>query len=205
MTALAELITEVRSWIAIDPEVYPDATVTSWVRMAIEYLSEELRVRQMVQIDWTKMSEGRVELPKDWLELDTVRFYPVGKPLIYAPRNEFYLPQYEIKNRYTIVGNYLLLGKIDAVNGVDVEISYYQRIPMLTDDPDPTKITWVYKDNFRLLTLAVLWHAAAYAIEDERVGGWEKSVVDMVSTLNMSHRTSKSSGSILVARRRSFG
>jgi hypothetical protein len=203
MTPLAQLISDVRGWIAIDPEVYPDSVVTSWVKFAIEYLSEELRVRQMIQLDWTNTVDGRLILPRDWLELDTVRFYPVGKPMVYAPRNEFYVPQYDINNRYTIVGNYILIGKKIGPEGVDMEISYYQRIPMLTDDPD--NVSWIWTDNSRLLTLCVLWHAAAYAIEDERVGGWQQSVVDMVNTMNMAHQTGKSSGSILVARRRSFG
>lgn len=205
MNPLDTAIAEIRSWLAIDPEIYPDATVTSWIKMALEYLSEELRVRQMIQIDWTNAIEGRVELPKDWLELDSVRFYPNGKPMVYAPRGEFYTPMYDIDARYTIVGNYILFGRIDTTSGVDIELSYYQRIPMLTNDPD--RVTWIYDQNYRLLILTTLWHAAAYAIEDERVGGWQQTVENTTNTLNMSHQTSKSSGSILVANksRRSFG
>jgi hypothetical protein len=154
----------------------------------------------MVQIDWSKMVEGRVELPKDWLELDTVRFYPQGKPLIYAPRDEFYVPRYCIDDRYTIVGNFILLGRTDATVGVDVEISYYQRIPPLGEET-----TWLYEFNKRLFTLCVLWHASMYAIEDTRSSTWQGSVESMVDTINGANRTSKHSGSILMARRRSFG
>lgn len=202
MTPLQELIGTIRSWLAIDPEIYPDDIVTNWIRMSEEYLSETLRSRYMVQIDWMKLVEGRVELPKDWLELDTVRFYPQGKPLIWAPRDEFYTPQYDICNRYTIVGNYIILGKIDTVTGVDIEISYYQRIPPIGDET-----TWLYQYNPRLFTLAVLWHAAAYAVEDQRVAGWQQAVESMVDTINTSSQRSRHSGSILVANknRRSFG
>jgi len=198
MTPLQELIAVVRSWLALDEEIYPDHVVTSWIRMAEEYLSEVLRVKHMVQIDHRTITDGRVMLPQDWLQLDTVRFYPQGKPLTYAPRHEFYEPQYCVDNRYTVVGNYILIG--NATDGVDIEISYYQYIPSLGDDT-----TWLYRYNPRLLTLCVLWHASAYVIEDERVGGWQSAVESMVETLNGSSRIAKSSGSILVSKRKSFG
>jgi hypothetical protein len=154
----------------------------------------------MVQIDWMKLVEGRVELPKDWLELDTVRFYPQGKPLIWAPRDEYYVPQYDLKGRYTIIGNYILVGKVDVTDGTDIEISYYQRIPPLGDET-----TWLYQFNPRLFTLTALWHAAAYSIEDSRMPVWVESVQSMVDTINNSNRSAAHHGSILVAKRRSFG
>lgn len=201
-TPLEDFIVVIRNWLAIDPEIYPDNIVTSWVRMAEEYLSEALRVSNMIQIDWSTMVEGRVELPKDWLELDTVRFYPMGKPMVWSPRNEFYGRVYDLDSRYTIVGNYIILGKVDSDFGVDVEISYYQRIPPLGDET-----TWLYEYNSRLLTLATLWHASTYSIEDQRAGAWGGTVEQIINNLNNAHKSARHSGSILVAhkQRRSFG
>jgi hypothetical protein len=200
MTPLQELIGTVRSWLALDAEIYPDDVVTNWIRMAEEYLSEVLRSRHMVQIDHQSLSEGRIILPADWLQLDTVRFYPQGKPLTYSPRHEFYEPQYDVCDRYTIVGNYIIIGKVDSSTTADVEISYYQYIPPLGDET-----TWLYKYNPRLFTLCVLWHASAYAIEDQRTVVWQGAVESMVETLNGSSRIAKASGSILVSKRKSFG
>jgi hypothetical protein len=207
MNPLQELMATIRSWLALDAEIYPDEIVTNWIRMAEEYLSEVLRVRHMIQIDHQLLVEGRVELPKDYLQLDTVRFYPQGKPLLYSPRHEFYEPQYDICNRYTIVGNYIIIGNVNTSNNVDVEISYYQLIPPLGVPSDASEEgqTWLYKYNHRLFTLCCLWHASAYAIEDERVGGWQSAVESMVETLNGSSRIAKASGSILVSKRKSFG
>src|SRR5262245_27131088 len=104
MTAIGDFCITIRQWLAIGEDVYPDAIVTSWVRMAEEWLSENMRVKHMVQIDWSDVVEGRVLLPSDWQQLDTVRFRD-GSSLTYSPRNEFYNPDYCLKGRYTIVGN----------------------------------------------------------------------------------------------------
>jgi hypothetical protein len=201
MTAIGDFCTTVRAWLALGPEVYPDELVTSWVRMTEEYLSENLRVKHMVQIDWSDLVESRVLLPADWQQLDYVRFRDC-KPLIYAPRDEFFGPDYSLDHRYTIVGNYIIVGKIDETAGTEVEIAYYQNIPPLEDEPN-----WLMKYNSRIYTLCTCWHAGMYAIEDQRTQMWESQVATALVDLNRSHILSKSSGSILKANinKRSFG
>jgi hypothetical protein len=168
--------------------------------MSEEYLSEKLRCKHMVQIDWSVVSLGRVLLPADWLELDTVRIRN-GKPLIYAPRDYFYSLGSNNSGNYTIVGNYILVGNVDTVNGTEVEISYYQTIPPLELDP-----TWLSKFYNRLFTLTTLWHASLYAIEDEREGTWLKAVDDYITAINTTNQLSKASGSMLVSKKRAtFG
>jgi hypothetical protein len=187
MAPLSDFIGTIRSWLAIDPGVYSDAAVTSWIRMSEEYVSETLRCKDMIQIDWSLLIEGRVLLPDDWLELDSVRFRGAN-PLNY-------------------IGNYISVGTVNADLGVELEISYYQRVPPLTDgDADTDGSNWLYKHNTRLFTLATLWHAGMYAIEDDRTPMWESTVGKMIDGMNEDHRTSRASGSSLsVKRRRGFG
>ena len=201
MTAIGDLCTTVRGWLAIGPDVYPDEVVTSWVRMAEEFLSENLRVKHMIQIDWSDLVEGRVLLPSDWQELDYVRFKD-SKPLRYAPRNEFFGPDYNMNYRFTIVGNYIVVGKVDATSGVEVEIAYYQSIPPLGDEPN-----WAMTHASRLYVLCTCWHAAMFTIEDPRVSLWEDKTYTFVNDMNKAHILSKSHGSILTSnlKKRSFG
>lgn len=197
MTAIADLCVTIRAWLNVGAEEYPDALVTSWVRMAEEWLSENLRVKHMVQIDWSDLIDGRVLLPSDWQELDSVRFRD-GVAMIYSPRNEFYgASSNNLKGRYTIVGNYLLIGDVDAVNGTETEISYYQSIPALEEDPN-----WLLKYYSRVYILTTLWHAAMYSIEDERRATWQDMVFTFTNDMNERHKSSKSSGSVLVSRKR---
>lgn len=196
MPAIDDFCDTIRGWLNLGPDVYPNAVVTSWVRMAEEWMSENLRVKHMVQIDWQDVIEGRVLLPSDWQELDTVRFRG-SEPLIYSPRDEFYSSKYGNGNRYTIVGNYILLGTADPIAGTEVEISYYQSIPPLEDIPN-----WVMKYASRLYTLCTLWHASMYAIEDERGEKWKNDTFTFTNDINGKHKESKSSGSILISRKK---
>jgi len=204
MSAIEDFCVTIRSWLNLGPEVYPDPLVTSWVRMAEEYLSETLRVKHMLQLDRSSLVEGRVLLPSDWMELDTVRLVD-GKPLIYRPRDEFYAtfylssPAREVCN-YTIIGNYIIVNNVDAVGGTSVEISYYQNIPQLADGPN-----WLLQYYSRIYVLTTLWHASMYAIEDDRGAAWKDAVDGFVSEMNTKHQMSRSSGSILISKRRSFG
>lgn len=199
MTALTDFCDTVRGWLNLGVDVYPNPVVASWVRMSEEYLSEELRVKHMVQIDSSPLTQGRVLLPADWQELDTVRFLPDGKPLVYRPRDEYYAKS--SRGSYTIIGNYILVSHVDTVAGTPVEISYYQNIPPLGDDPN-----WLLAYYSRIYVLCTLWHASMYAIEDDRGESWKQATADFVSTMNTKHQLAKSSGSILMSpRRRSFG
>ena len=197
MTALSDFCNTCRAWLNLGEDVYPDPLVASWVKMAEEYLSETLRVKHMIQIDSSPLIQGRVLLPADWQELDTVRFVN-SKPLIYVPRDEYYAGN--AKGTYTIVGNYILVSHVDPVSGTPVEISYYQNIPPLGDDPN-----WLLNFYSRIYTLCTLWHASMYAIEDDRGDNWKTATTDFVSEMNTKHQLSKASGSVLIRKRSTFG
>jgi hypothetical protein len=167
--------------------------------MTEEYLSENLRVKHMLQIDSSPLTNNRVLLPSDLQELDSIRFTD-GKPLVYKPRDYFYAKDYSNTGRYTIIGNYLVLDGVEGTDGVPVEISYYQNIPPLEEGPN-----WLLQYYSRIYVICTLWHASMYAIEDDRGSSWEKATQDFVSDMNTRHQVSKSSGSILLRKRVSFG
>src|SRR5580765_1252463 len=90
---LTDKCTEIRNWLAIGADVYPDAVVTSWIRMAEEYLSTALRVKHMIQIDTSLLVADRVPLPLDWQEIRLVRL-PTGGVCRYQTPDAYFNPEF---------------------------------------------------------------------------------------------------------------
>lgn len=210
MGFLRDKCIEVRNWLAIGEDVYPDPVVTGWIRMAEEFLSTALRVKHMIQIDTCLVTGDRVPLPKDWQEIRLVRPMPTGGVYRYNTPDDFYNPEFPgdpespyttREKRYTIVGNFVVFHPPPA-EGQSVELTYYQNIPPLTEDVD----NWANKYHTTVYTLKILHVASLYAIEDERSGTWNQEVTTAIAAMNMRHQVDRASGSTLVqVRRKSFG
>jgi len=208
-TFLTDKCEEIRKWFAIGADVYPDEVVTTWIRMAEEYLSTALRVKHMVQIDTTKVITERVPLPLDWQEVRLVRRMDTGGVCRYQTPDAFFNPDFPEDpappytsrvSRYTILGNYLVLGEPNEE--VDVELTYYQNIPPLTNEVN----NWPNCYHQTVYTLKILHVASMYAIEDQRNEMWDKEVVRMVNAMNAQHKIDMASGSVLMqVRRKTFG
>src|SRR5262245_43539589 len=116
-TFLTDKCNEIRAWLALGEDVYPNDVVTNWIRMAEEYLSNGLRVKHMVQIDTATLTSGRARLPLDWQEIRLARLLPDGGVLRYNTPDAFYNPEFDnppsadypgMYRRYTILGNFLI-------------------------------------------------------------------------------------------------
>jgi hypothetical protein len=211
MGHLADKCVEVRNWLAIGPDVYPDPVVTGWIRMAEEQLSNVLRVKHMVQIDTSLILEERVPLPLDWQEVRLVRLFPSRSVCRYQTPDAFFNPEFDDPptppfdsryKRYCILGNYIVFGDVDTESGSQVELTYYQNIPPLTEDAN----NWINRYSPTLYTLKILHIASMYAIEDDRNGVWDKEVVRTINDMNNAHKVDMASGSVLMqTRRKTFG
>lgn len=210
-TFLTDKCAEIRAWFAIGSDVYPNSVVTSWIRMAEEYLSTALRVKHMIQIDTSNIKEGRVPMPLDWQEIRMVRVLPSGGVYRYQTPDEFYNPEFPEPpvvpypgrtKRYTILGNYLIPGDIDSVSGTLIEMTYYQDIPPLTEDAN----NWINRYHPSVYNFKILHIATLYSIEDERGPVWDNEVMRMVNGMNARHQVDRASGSVLVPiRKKTFG
>lgn len=210
-TFLSDKCKEIRNWLALGEDVYPDEVVTGWIRMAEEFLSTALRVKHMIQIDTSVIKDLRVPLPLDWQEVRFVRTIPGGNTYRYNTIDDFTNPEfpnpptapYDTQNRrYTIVGNYVLFGNIDSVNGTEIEMAYYENIPPLTNDAN----NWINQYSPTVYTLKILHVASMYAIEDERSTIWGNEVTGLVTGMNARHQVDRASGSTLQpVRRKTFG
>jgi hypothetical protein len=208
-TFLTDKCTEIRNWLAIGADVYTDAVVTGWIRMAEEYLSTALRVKHMIQVDTNSVVQDRTPLPLDWQEIRLVRRMDTNGVCRYQTPDAFYNPEFPDDptspynsriSRYTILGNYLIIG--EPSEEIDVELTYYQNIPPLTNDNN----NWPNVYHTTVYTLKILHVASMYAIEDARSGSWDQEVVRMVNGMNAQHKIDMASGSVLMqTRRKSFG
>jgi hypothetical protein len=212
---------EIRRWLAIGSDVYPDSVVTSWIRMAEEYLSTALRVKHMIQIDRSAITQDRTALPHDWQEIRLIRTFPDRGVVRYITPDEFFNPEfkdppkapYPYKDRrYTILGNYIIFGGVapapfgdeppTITNVLEVEMTYYQSIPPLTEDNN----NWINCMHPIIYTLKILHIAAMYTINDDRAPVWDTEVVRLVNGMNAQHKIDMASGSVLMqVRRKSFG
>jgi hypothetical protein len=179
--------------------------------MAEEFLSTALRVKHMVQIDTSALTAQRVPLPRDWQEIRLARVLPSGAVLRYQTPDAFYNPEFpedpDVKypgqnNRYTILGNFLIAGETVPDPGLQVELTYYQDIPPLSDASN----NWINYYHSTIYTLKILHIASLYAIEDERSATWNNEVTRSINELNAAHKIDKASGSTLqLVRRKTFG
>jgi hypothetical protein len=208
---LTDKCQEIRNWLGIGSEVYPDPVVIGWIRMAEEYLSTALRVKHMVQIDTCDMVDNRVPLPVDWQEIRLARRMDSGGVLRYQTPDAFFNPEFAEpptapfttqQNRYCILGNYLVVGGFCFPPSLKVELTYYQNIPPLTEEVN----NWPNVFHQTVYTLKILHIASLYAIEDARGPTWDQEVTRMVNAMNAQHKIDMASGSTLVqTRRKTFG
>lgn len=190
---LSEFITSIKGW--LNREDLDDATVTSWVMMAVQDLSKELRIADQIQIVDLVVSELQSDLPADWQEIDFVKLQD-STPIRYESRDDFFNDTTETNVRYTIIGNYILFGGIiDPLTPLTVELSYYANVPMLTDDVDNE--SWITVKHLWLITTKTLIYGSAYGVEDNRAAGWKAAADELVAKMNEDHLKAKASGSRL--------
>jgi hypothetical protein len=210
-TFLVDKCQEIRNWLAIGPEVYPDPVIIGWIRMAEEYLSTALRVKHMIQIDTCNLVEKKAALPADWQEIRMVRRADTGGILRYQTPDAFFNPEYSDPpdsaypgqlGKYCILGNFIVVGGVNFPPSLKVELTYYQNIPPLTDEVN----NWPNAFHQTVYTLKILHVASLYAIEDDRGPMWDQEVVRMVNGMNAQHKMDMASGTVLTqTRRKTFG
>jgi hypothetical protein len=178
--------------------------------MAEEQLSTSLRVKHMIQIDTSALTLDRVPLPLDWQEIRMARIVG-GGILRYQTPDAFFNPEFPDdpeppysgrERRYTILGNFLMVGDVVPAPGLSVELTYYQNIPPLTDAAN----NWINAYHSTIYTLKILHIASMYAIEDDRGPMWNGEVVKLINEMNNAHKIDRASGSVLMpVRRKTFG
>lgn len=198
---LNELCIKVRDW--TNREDLTDAQITGFVRLGETRLSQELRIKDMIQIDTATIKDRRVLVPTDWLEADFIRSLKFG-PLRYISRDDFYaIGEEKMGRKYTLSGNYIIFGgKIPEVEGLMVELHYYGNVPEIK----ATTTTWLSRLYPNLQLTSALVFAYTFLLEQEKAAGAAQMLLEDIQSLNNAHLKSKASGSLLNRRQqRSYG
>lgn len=201
MPAIDDFLESVRGF--LNRRDIPRETLISLVRMGEEELNKSLRIKNMLRIETAVLTENRVLLPGDWLELEVVKIVD-GRAMDFVPRDDMFdhPDRYGFGN-YTLSGDYLIVGgKIDEVHGRPIELHFIGQVPVLGDDP-----TWLLEKYPSLYMAATLVMASAFGLEDDKATLWQAKVNADVQILNDAYRKAKASGSRLVRKgvNRSFG
>jgi len=179
------------------------AVIPTFIELAETALNRSIRHRRMIARATNNFDEHFLELPDDFLEAKNVQINsdPVGTlkyvTLEHADllRSNRYRspgqPQY-----YTIVGNTLESTPIPD-GDYQVELTYYTKLPVLTD-LQPSN--WLIATHPDLYLYGALLHSAPYLKNDERVPVWDGLYQRTVRDVNADSERSELSGATLQAR-----
>jgi hypothetical protein len=181
--------------------------IPDFIRLAEAKFNREIRCLDMVVRKTTTSTAEVVGLPADWLQTKNVELVTSAGPkkLEYVTLDHADDINYAATGlstyAFTIVGNAIQLVPSPTEN-VSVQLTYYQKIPALTDVA-PTN--WLLTKHPDLYLYGTLLHAAPYLENDERVQLWGTAVQATIDTLNGVSDKAEFSGQPLRMKTRSFG
>jgi hypothetical protein len=134
--------------------------------------NRRIRIATMEERASATFNEGYEDVPTDFLEMREIKVNasPVRSLKYMTPQQmtEFY-PTTEIGTPefYTLVDHTI---RVNRIPSAEVEISYYVRIPALSDD-EPTN--WMLTNHPDLYLYGSLIHAEPYLKNDKRILTWK--------------------------------
>jgi hypothetical protein len=182
-----------------------NATIPTFIALAESGFNRSIRSRKMLGRSTTNLTGHFTTLPEDFLEAKNVQLNttPV-QPLEYVSlemaddlrQSKFRSvgkPQF-----YTIVGDTIEVVPVPD-GAYQIELTYYKRIPGLSDEATSN---WLLALNPDLYLYGTLVASAPYLKEDERLPMWAEWTKSLIAALNDESDRAERSGSILKIRQR---
>ena len=187
------------------------SVIPDFIRLAEARFNRELRTADMVKVATADVNDGFFAVPSDYLE--TISLICTD-PTNYRGRMTFLNvaefnainqnPQVNGTTRfYTIVdNNFRIAPPATATGTVSLELTYYGKIPALSDS---ATTNWLLTRSPDLYLYTSLMQAAPYLKDDERVAIWAAGMQQIMEAMKLeADRATHPSGK-LVATRRTFG
>lgn len=202
ITTYTELKSAVSDWLNRDDL---DAVLDSFIALAEASFSRILRVRQMITRTTLPTSGQYLDLPSDFLEIFNIQLG--SEPLQYLSPE--ILDQMRAGDDtsadscyYTIVGSQIELYPTPA-DGSSLELSYYARIPALSD---VQATNWLLASSPDVYLYGALTQSAPYLKEDPRAQVWSQLAQSALQQLTIAEDDSRHGGHTLrVSSSRTFG
>lgn len=184
------------------------AQIPDFITLAEARFNRKLRVNAMVKRTSTTAESAYVELPNDWLQhIAIVITDPTNthEALTYISAEEYYdrrndgltgTPRY-----YTIINNNILLLP-EPTGNISLEISYYGKVPTLSDS---NTTNWLLARSPDLYLYGTLIAAEAYLQNDDRLAIWIAAVEKTIADMAFESELAKRPQGAIAARRRTFG
>lgn len=194
----AELQAAVGTWLDRTDLTAPAPT---FIRLTESKINKVLRSHQMIKRVETVLDDAVETLPVDFLEMLSahIRTSPVT-PVDFRPMNDFVrLDEFNLTGTprwYSIVGNTLRFAPA-PIGSPTFEMSYYARVPALSDD-EP--VNWLLTDYPDVYLYGALAEASIYLREDDRAGYWGGLFGGEIANLNVASERARFSASPLAIR-----
>lgn len=198
MNTYAELQNAIMEWL-IRPDLA--SRVPTFIRLAEAEASRRLRTRQMVARARIMADNRYVALPSDWRKAWNIQRVADDYPLEYRAPAELDRLRYDSKERpgkykpasfYTLFGNSLELAPAPTPEDpVEVEMIYYAKVPMLSDE---SQSNWLLQAHPDLYLFGALKHTATFLKEDERLPVWAEQFETALAAANAEDTDARRSG-----------
>jgi hypothetical protein len=184
ITNYANLVTTVESYLARSDLT---SIIPTFVMLAQQRISRDLRTREMLKISTTTATDGTVELPTDFLEMREIHFQ--GNPPItleYQSPDKFFrnqvtttsgLPYY-----YTIIGYEFQFAPVPDSAQI-LQLLYYAEPTFISSTVPSNLYLANYPDALLYATLA---EAEPYLMNDERITIWASMYDRAISNITNS-------------------
>jgi hypothetical protein len=162
ITDYASLKTAISEWF-MGRDMSADVDV--FIDLAESYFNAKLRTRQMETKTDLTPSSGECTLPTDYIEYKrVVELASIRRRLAYitedAAENLYPTRSAGLANHFMILGSTLTALPI---SGNDIELTYYQKIPALSDS---NTTNWLLSEHPNLYLHASLLYCAKYVVDE---------------------------------------
>ena len=184
------------------------AVIPDFITLAEAQINRQLRTHDMIKRATATVTDEYFSVPTDWLEtnvLVNLGTYTIPMEYVdYERLNELKAlfltgdPRF-----YTMIdGKFLILPAATSASPANLEMSYYGKIPALSDS---NTTNWLLTKSPDLYLYAALMQAEPYLKNDERVGLWAAAMQNSMENMRLEGERSKRPSGGLNANRRSFG
>ena len=187
------------------------SVIPDFISLAEARFNRVIRVREMLTRRYTSTTDGFIAMPGGFLEayqlqLPTSAAANAIEPLHYVGPDD--MAHLKVQNLtgmtryYTIIdGAFELLPAPSDGNPIELHLTYYAKIPSLSED-NPTN--WLLSKAPDLYLYSALSNAAPYLSNDERIPVWSQMASAAFDELTMDSERAMRSRSNLTTRRRGF-
>ena len=184
------------------------AVIPDFITLAEAQINRQLRTHDMIKRATATVTDDYFSVPTDWLEtnvLVNLGTYTIPMEYVdYERLNELKALFLTGEPRfYTMIdGKFLILPAATSASPANLEMSYYGKIPALSDS---NTTNWLLTKSPDLYLYAALMQAEPYLKNDERVGLWAAAMQNSMENMRLEGERSKRPSGGLNANRRSFG